>query len=60
MTKNFLIIGIFFVLASLLFGILWGALKHDIQSSFAISCWWLAAATIFVEIMGTRAWEFSI
>ncbi|KAF2969777.1 hypothetical protein GQX73_g3796 [Xylaria multiplex] len=38
---------------SLLFGIMWGILKHDIQGAFGVACWWMTGATIVVGIVGT-------
>lgn len=57
LTKIFLLLGIGFLLASLLFGILWTILKHDAQSAFGIAGWWMSGSTIVVGIIGTRAWD---
>ncbi|KAI3536010.1 hypothetical protein CSPX01_11044, partial [Colletotrichum filicis] len=40
---------------SMLFGILWGVLKQDLQSAFGIASWWMTGATIVVGIVGTRS-----
>lgn len=47
------ILGIGFFPPSLLFGILWGILKQDIQGAFGVASWWMAGATIVVGIVGT-------
>lgn len=41
---------------SLLFGILWGILKGDIQGAFGVASWWMAGATILIGIVGTCTW----
>ncbi|KAI1113364.1 hypothetical protein F5Y14DRAFT_213264 [Nemania sp. NC0429] len=40
---------------SLLFGILWGILKSDIQGAFGVASWWMTGAAIIVGIVGTYA-----
>ena len=50
----FLAIGFF--PPSLLFGILWGILKKDIQGAFGIASWWMTGATILVGVVGTCTW----
>jgi hypothetical protein len=51
-TKIWWVLAIGFFLLSLLFGILWGVLKKDIQGAFAVASWWMAGATILVGITG--------
>ncbi|KAI8666162.1 hypothetical protein NCS57_00840200 [Fusarium keratoplasticum] len=55
-TKIWWILGIGFFPPSLLFGILWGILKQDIQGAFGVASWWMAGATIVVGIVGTSTW----
>jgi hypothetical protein len=43
-------VGLVFFFPSLLFGVIWGLLKHDLQSSFAIASWWMIGATIMLSI----------
>lgn len=42
---------------SLLFGVLWGILKKDIQGAFGVASWWMTAATILVGVFGTCTWS---
>lgn len=51
--KIWWIIAIGFLTPSLLFGVLWGILKTDIQGAFAIASWWMTGATILVGITRT-------
>lgn len=55
-TKIWWILGIGFFPPSLLFAILWGILKQDIQGVFGVASWWMAGATIVVGIVGTSTW----
>lgn len=54
--KIWLVLGAGFCLPSLLFGVLWGILRQDIQGAFGIACWWMNGATIIVGIVGTCTW----
>jgi hypothetical protein len=47
------VLAIGFFIPSLLFGLLWGILKKDIQGSFAVASWWMVGATILLGIVGT-------
>lgn len=51
--KIWLILAIGFFPPSLLFGVLWGILKKDIQGAFGLASWWMTGATILVGIVGT-------
>lgn len=44
-----------FVLASLLFGILWTVFEHDVQGAFGISSYMVTASGIFLAWMASRA-----
>ncbi|KAJ5464614.1 uncharacterized protein N7458_000300 [Penicillium daleae] len=46
-------LGFAFFPPSLLFGVLWGILRKDIQGAFGVASWWMAGATIFIGIVGT-------
>lgn len=46
-------LGLAFFLPSLLYGILWGILKKDIQGAFGVAAWWMTGATVVVGMMGT-------
>ncbi|WQF89879.1 hypothetical protein CDEST_14893 [Colletotrichum destructivum] len=50
------LLGLAFFPPSMLFGILWGVLKQDLQSAFGIASWWMTGATIIFGIVGTRSW----
>ncbi|KAM5363817.1 hypothetical protein ACJZ2D_011793 [Fusarium nematophilum] len=54
--KIWWILGIGFFPPSLLFGVLWGILKQDVQGAFGVASWWMAGATIVVGIVGTSTW----
>ncbi|KAI7759632.1 hypothetical protein LZL87_014155 [Fusarium oxysporum] len=54
-TKIWWILGLGFFPPSLLFGILWGILKQDIQGAFGIASWWMTGAAIMIGIAGTAA-----
>ncbi|KAL3962979.1 hypothetical protein ACCO45_004502 [Purpureocillium lilacinum] len=54
--KIWWILGAGFFPPSLLFGILWGILKQDIQGAFGVASWWMAGATVVVGIAGTSIW----
>ncbi|PVH90880.1 hypothetical protein DM02DRAFT_546931 [Periconia macrospinosa] len=54
--KIWWVIAIGFFPPSLLFGILWGILKKDIQGAFGVASWWMTGATILVGIVGTCTW----
>ncbi|SPJ89725.1 uncharacterized protein FTOL_13086 [Fusarium torulosum] len=54
-TKVWWILGLGFFPPSLLFGILWGILKQDIQGAFGVASWWMTGATIVLGIVGTNA-----
>ncbi|KAK6218413.1 hypothetical protein QIS74_06293 [Colletotrichum tabaci] len=54
--KIWWLLGLAFFPPSMLFGILWGVLKHDLQSAFGIASWWMTGATIIVGIVGTKSW----
>ena len=47
-----------FILASLLFGVLWTVLEHDIQGAFGISSYMVTASGIFLAWMASRAKNF--
>lgn len=56
-----LIIGVVFVvflLASLLFAILWTRLEMDIQGAFGVSSYMVTASGIFLAWMASRAKDF--
>lgn len=46
-------LGVAFFPPSLLFGILWGIMRQDIQGAFGVASWWMTGATIAVGIVGT-------
>lgn len=50
------ILAIGFFPPSLLFGILWGVLKKDIQGAFGVASWWMTGATILLGVVGTCTW----
>ncbi|KAI5457664.1 hypothetical protein BGZ63DRAFT_466933 [Mariannaea sp. PMI_226] len=56
--KIWTILGMAFFPPSLLFGILWGVLKNDIQGAFGVASWWMTAGTILVGIIGTCGLKF--
>ncbi|CAG7937924.1 unnamed protein product [Penicillium olsonii] len=51
--RIWIVLGIAFFPPSLLFGILWGILRQDIQGAFGVASWWMAGATIAIGIVGT-------
>ncbi|CAG8218453.1 unnamed protein product [Penicillium olsonii] len=51
--RIWIVLGIAFFPSSLLFGILWGILRQDIQGAFGVASWWMAGATIAIGIVGT-------
>jgi hypothetical protein len=42
---------VFFGLGILIFGVLWGVLKRDVQSAFAIAGYWITALAVILEYM---------
>jgi len=54
--KIWWILALGFFPPSLLFGILWGIMKKDIQGAFGVASWWMTGATILVGIVGTCSW----
>ena len=42
-----------FFLPSILFGILWGILRKDIQGAFGVASLWMAGSAILIGIVGT-------
>ena len=54
--KIWCLLGLAFFSPSLLFGILWGILKHDIQGAFGVASWWMTGTTIVAGIVGTSTW----
>lgn len=52
-TRIWVVLGLAFFPPSLLFGILWGIMRQDIQGAFGVASWWMASATIAVGIIGT-------
>ncbi|KAF4234051.1 hypothetical protein CNMCM6457_004200 [Aspergillus fumigatiaffinis] len=51
--KIWLFLAIGFFLPSLVFGVLWGILKRDVQGAFGIASWWMTGATIILGVIGT-------
>jgi hypothetical protein len=51
--RIWIVLGVAFFPPSLLFGILWGILRQDIQGAFGVASWWMAGATIAIGIVGT-------
>ena len=51
--RIWVVLGIALFPPSLLFGILWGILRQDIQGAFGVASWWMAGATIAVGIIAT-------
>lgn len=51
--KIWWVLAIGFFPPSLLFGILWGILKRDVQGAFGVASWWMTGATILIGIVGT-------
>ncbi|GFF64621.1 hypothetical protein IFM47457_03583 [Aspergillus lentulus] len=51
--KIWLFLAIGFFLPSLVFGVLWGILKKDVQGAFGIASWWMTGATIILGVIGT-------
>jgi len=51
------IVVIGFVLPSLLFGILWGHLKKDVQGGFGVAAVLVAYGTIFMGLFVTDTWK---
>lgn len=56
--KVWAILGMVFFPPSLLFGVLWGILKNDIQGAFGVASWWMTVGTILVGIIGTCELKF--
>jgi hypothetical protein len=54
--KVWWVLFIFFFQASMLFAILWGILKKDLQGAFGVASWWMTGGTILVGIVGTYSW----
>lgn len=54
--KIWCVLGFGFFPPSLLFGILWGVLKKDVQGAFGVASWWMTGATILVGVFGTCTW----
>ncbi|PKX88609.1 uncharacterized protein P174DRAFT_473351 [Aspergillus novofumigatus IBT 16806] len=55
--KIWWILAVGFFPPSLLFGIVWGTLKRDIQGAFGIAGWWMTGAMILIGIVGSRTWS---
>lgn len=55
--KIWWVIGVGFFTPSLLFGILWGILKKDVQGAFGIASWWMIGSTILLGVVGTWTLE---
>jgi hypothetical protein len=51
--RIWLFLAIGFFLPSLVFGVLWGVLKRDVQGAFGIASWWMTGATIILGVIGT-------
>jgi hypothetical protein len=49
------IVALGFFLPGLLFAVLWGILKKDVQGAFGVASWWMAAAMMIVGIIGTSS-----
>jgi hypothetical protein len=43
-----------FVVASLIFGVLWSALKMDVQGAFGVSAYVMAACGVFVGLVAGK------
>lgn len=43
-----------FVAGSLIFGVLWTVLEHDIQGAFGVASWWLTMCTVVLGYFATR------
>jgi hypothetical protein len=54
--KVWWVLAVGFFHPGLLFGILWGILKKDIQGVFGVASWWMTGATILIGIVGTCSW----
>ena len=54
--KIWWVLAVGFFPPSLLFGIIWGILKNDIQGAFGVASWWMTGATILIGIVGTCTW----
>lgn len=52
--KIWCILGVVFLLSSLLFGILWTVLQKDIQGAFGVAGWIAAAVAILMGIFSTK------
>lgn len=57
LVKIWLIVAIGFVLPSLLFGILWGHLKKDLQGAFGVASVWITCGSIFMGLFATYTWK---
>jgi hypothetical protein len=54
MDKIALVLFLVFLLASLLFGILWTRFKMDLQGAFGVSAYMVTACGIFIAFISTR------
>jgi hypothetical protein len=52
-TRIWVVLGVAFFPPSLLFGILWGIIRQDIQGAFGVASWWMTGATIAIGIIGS-------
>lgn len=52
--KIWWILSLGFFPPSVLFGILWGALNHDIQGAFGVASWWMATGALVLGLVATR------
>ena len=48
LNRIWILVSVLFVLGSLVFGVCWSILKHDIQGAFGVSGWILALAMVLV------------
>jgi hypothetical protein len=57
LVKIWMIVAVGFVLPSLLFGVLWGHLKNDIQGAFGVASVWITCGTVFMGMFATYTWK---
>ncbi|KAF2660986.1 hypothetical protein K491DRAFT_504801 [Lophiostoma macrostomum CBS 122681] len=57
LVKIWIIVAVGFVLPSLLFGVLWGHLRNDIQGAFGVASVWITCGTVFMGLFASYTWR---
>jgi hypothetical protein len=55
--RIWVVLGIAFFPPGLLFGVIWGIMRQDIQGAFGVASWWMSVATIAIGLVGTCSYQ---